>query len=70
MAKPAELLEYYWRQCEARGDKPTPVFAIIERGVDTDNPAGTIKNWFLRKREATLAWQYPRLQRLVKITVE
>ena len=62
-------LEAYWSHCQARGDKPKPVYAIVERGEDrgSAHAAGALVMWSLSQREARKAWHWLELTWLVKI---
>jgi hypothetical protein len=46
-----ETIFKYWGMCESRGEKPKPVFAVIERWFDTANTKDKIKHWSLSRRE-------------------
>jgi hypothetical protein len=65
-------LEAYWTQCLARGDKPKPVFAIVERGEERGSAhgPGALVTWSLSRREAKQAWHWAKITRMVRITIE
>ena len=42
-----ETIFNYWGMCESRGEKPKPVFAVI----DSANTKDKVKHWSLSRRE-------------------
>ena len=48
-----EAMTAYWNACEARGDRPEPIYAVIWRGnsVATATDIGEVATWSLNRRE-------------------
>ena len=65
-----DTLETYLRRVSERGDTPKPIYAVLERGINSAHPAGSLVAWSLNKKDARKAYYWPHLTRLVKITVE
>jgi hypothetical protein len=49
--KPTELMLRFWRHQSARGDKRTPVWAVIA-GEGADQPEGYCAGWSVNRKAA------------------
>lgn len=61
------LILNYWRNCEARGDKPRAVYAVVH-GANSTQPVGYTAGWSISKRAAAdMAAKTGGVTRLVRI---